>query len=178
MKSLEMKNIASNAIKLVAGFFAGVKHGDRPSLPPVLKTPGRWIASYDNSTLGIFFLNEGALQRVTEYQNRGWPPFPGFLISDDQRPEGSPVAITISGSCNFFSSNRTSNMFAFCVKPGASFTVVDHFQEIRDSSGMEFKYQVDLSFVLGIHHEEDWESVKTRLVELLDHSLNVWRKVI
>jgi len=69
-------------------------------------------------------------------------------------------------------------MFAFCVKPGASFTVVDHFQEIRDSSGMEFKYQVDLSFVLGIHHEEDWESVKTRLVELLDHSLNVWRKVI
>ena len=66
-------------------------------------------------------------------------------------------------------------MFAFCVKPGASFTVVDHFQEIRDVSGKEFKYKVDLAFVIGISNGETWESVKKKLEELLKHSINVWR---
>ena len=118
------------------------------------------------------------LKRVTEYQNNGWPPFPGFLISDEKRPQRSPVAVAISGSCNFFSSNRTSNMFAFCVKPGASFTVIDHFQEIKDVSGQEFKYKVDLAFIIGIAHEESWESIQKRLLELFKHSLNVWRDIV
>ncbi len=173
-----MKNIAANAITLVDKFFTKIKNQADIALPPVLKSPGRWIASYDNSTLGIFYLDNEALKRVTKYQNKGWPPFPGFLISDDKRPSGSPVAVAISGSCNFFSSNRTSNIIAFCVKPGASFTVVDHFQEIRDVSGQEFKYKVDLAFVIGISNEESWESVEKRLKELLEHSLNVWRNSV
>ena len=173
-----MTNIASNAIELVDKFFAEIKHQAEIPLPPVLKSSGRWIASYDNSTLGIFYLNNNALQRVTEYQNKGWPPFPGFLISDKNRPSGSQVAVAISGSCNFFSSNRTSNVFAFCVKPGASFTVVDHFQEIKDVSGQEVKYKVDLAFIIGIAHEESRESIEKRLLELLEHSLNVWRDIV
>lgn len=172
-----MKKIASDAIKLVEDFFARLSNEEKAALPPVLKTIGKWMATYDNSTLGIFFLNNPSLKRVVEYQNKGWHPFPGFLISEDQKPANSPVAIAISGSCNFFSSNRTSNMFAFCVRSGASFTVVDHFQEIRDSSGQEFRYQVDLAFVLGILPGEDWPSVESRLTELLNHSLNIWRKI-
>lgn len=173
-----MKNIATNAISLVDNFFAEIKHQDEITLPSVLKSPGRWIASYDNSTLGVFYLDNNELKRITEYQNNGWPPFPGFLISDKNRSSGSPVAVAISGSCNFFSSNRTSSMFAFCIKPGASFTVVDHFQEIKDVSGQEFKYKVDLAFIIGIAHEESWESIQKRFLELLEHSLNVWRNIV
>jgi hypothetical protein len=178
MRSKEMDNIALNAIKLVDKFFSEIKAQADIALPPVLKNPGKWIASYDNSTLGVFYLDNKALQRVAEYKNKGWPPFPGFLISDDKRPSGSPVAVAISGSCNFFSSNRTSNMFAFSVKPGASFTVVDHFQEIRDVSGQEFKYAVDLAFVIGIIQEESWDDVEKRLHQLLEHSLKVWRNIV
>lgn len=172
-----MKSIASNAIELVYKFFAEIKNQAESTLPSVLKDPGRWIASYDNSILGLFYLDNKELKRVTEYQNNGWPPFPGFLISDEKRPSGSPVAVAISGSCNFFSSNRTSNMFSFCVKPGSSFTVVDHFQEIKDVSGQEFKYKVDLAFVIGIIPEESWENVKKKLLELFEHSINVWRNM-
>ena len=173
-----MKNIATNAISLVDKFFSETKQQGEIILPSVLRSPGRWIASYDNSTLGVFYLDNKELKRVTEYQNNGWPPFPGFLISDENRPSGSPVAVAISGSCNFFSSNRTSNMFAFCVKPGASFTVVDHFQEIKDVSGQEFKYKVDLAFIIAIAHEESWENIEKRLLELINHSLDVWRNIV
>lgn len=175
--SEKMNGIASKAINFVKKFFSRLKNEERTSLPTVLKSPGTWMAVCDKAVLGIFFLNESSIQRVTDYQNKGWHPFPGFLISEDQNSANSPVGIAISGSCNFFSSNRTTNMFAFCVKPGASFTVVDHFQEIRDSSGQEFKYQVDLAFVLGIVPNEDWSSVQSRLSELLNHSLKVWFKI-
>ena len=164
-----MKTIPLNAIKFVTKFFADLDKNQREYLPPILKSPGRWTATYDNTTLGIFFLNKSAIKRVTEYQNNGWQAFPGFLINEKQKPPGAPVAIMIGGSCNYFSSNHTSNIFAFCVQPGASFTVIDHFHEIRDSSGKEFKYRVDLAYVLGIHEGEQWLSVETRLHELLNH---------
>jgi len=173
-----MKTIASNSIKLVARFFAEVTGEARNYLPPVLGTPGNWMASYDNHTLGIFFLDSESLKRVTAFQNKGWPPFPGFLISHATRPPGSPVAIEISGSCNVFSSIRAENMFSFSVKPGASFVVVDHFQEIKDSSGQEFKYKVDLAFVLGIIEDESWEKIQVRLGDLLRHSLDAWRQTV
>ncbi|MFH1146746.1 MAG: hypothetical protein V1736_03465 [Pseudomonadota bacterium] len=178
MTQAQMKSIASNGIKLVAHFFADLTGVDRNCLPPVLRTPGHWMASYDNHTLGIFFLDRGSLKRVTDFQNKGWPPFPGFLISDATRPPGSPVAVEISGSCNVFSSIRTTNMFTFSVKPGASFVVVDHFQEIKDSSGQEFKYKVDLAFILGIIENESWEDLQIRLADLLQHSLKVWRQTV
>ena len=173
-----MKNIATNAIALANKFFAEIKHQDEITLPSVLNSPGRWVASYDKSTLGVFYLDQDELKRVTKYQNNGWPPFPGFFISEKNRPSGSTVAVSIGGTCNIFSSNRTSNMFAFCVKPGASFTVIDHFQEIKDVSGQEFKYKVDLAFIIGIAQEESWESIEKRLLELFEHSLNVWRNIV
>jgi hypothetical protein len=173
-----MKSIASSSIKFVAHFFADLAGTDRNCLPPVLRTPGHWIASYDDQSLAIYFLDKDSLKRVTDFQNKGWPPFPGFLISDATRPPGSPVAVAISGSCNVFSSIRTINMFSFLVKPGASFVVVDHFQEIKDLSGQEFKYKVDLAFVLGIINDESWEGLRVRLSNLLQHSLKVWRQMI
>lgn len=172
-----MKSIAASSIKFVAHFFAALAGTDRNCLPPVLRTPGHWVASYDDYTLAIYFLDKEALKRVTDFQNKGWPPFPGFLMSDTTRPSGSPVAVQISGSCNVFSSNRTTNMFSFSVKQGASFVVVDHFQEIKDSSGQEFKYKVDLAFVLGINNNESCEGLRVRLSDLLQHSLEVWRQV-
>ena len=58
---------------------------------------------------------------------------------------------------------------------GSSFTVIDHFHELRDSSGQEFKYRIDLAFFLGILPNEQWENFETRLLELLQHTLNIWR---
>lgn len=172
-----MEKIATNSIALANSFFADLKDKGEITLPSVLKRAGGWMASYNDSTLGIFYLDRNELKRVSEYQSNGWPPFPGFLISDKNCSSDTPVAMAIGGICNIFSSNRTSNMFAFCVKPGATFTVVDHFQEIKDISGKEFKYKVDLAFIIGVTKEEPWESIKKRLEKLFEHSLKVWRNI-
>ena len=175
--SEEMKNIVANAVQFVTDFFICLDNAKRTSLAPVLKSPGTWMAIYDKTIIGIFFLNKSSMKRVVENLNKGWQGFPGFLIAEDQRQPNSPVAIKVDGSCNLFSSNRTSNMFAFCVSPGASFTVVDHFHEIKDSSGQEFRYHVDVAFVLGIKQGEDWPGVQSRLSELLNHTISVWQKI-
>ena len=170
-----MKIIAENATKLVNEFFIIITKQSNIAFPSVLKNHGRWLAAYENSFLGIFYIDNEEIKRAIQYQNDGWPIFPGFLVSEDKLQLGFPIAVTVSGSCNYFSSNRTSNMISFCVKPNASFTVVDHFQEIKDVSGKEFKYKVDLAFVIGISNGESWKSVEKRLKELLEHTLNVWR---
>ena len=176
MTAVVTEAIAKDALQLVKEFFDGIPGPERDALPKVLKSPGSWVASYEGSTLGVFFLTRAELQRATEYQNRGWQTFPGFIISEDQKPAKAPVAVAIGGSCNFFASNHTTNMFAFSVKPGASFTVVDHFHEIKDSSsGEEFKYHVDLAFILGIDQGEQRDRVKLRLHELLKHTMGVWK---
>lgn len=171
------KKIASKAIDQVKKFFDGLGVEERKFLPPTLKKPGTWIAQYDEAMIGIFYLTKSELKRVTSNQNKGFPAFPGFIVSEDKKPAGTPVAVAISGSCNLFSSNHTTNMYAFSVKAGASFIVVDHFQEIRDSSGEEFRYRVDLAFVIGIHQKEGWQKLEKRLSELLNHAMEVWKKL-
>ena len=68
-------------------------------------------------------------------------------------------------------------MIAFDICAGASFTVVDHFHELKDSSGQEFKYRIDLAFFLGTVPDEQWDNFEPRLSELLHHSLDVWRSM-
>jgi hypothetical protein len=177
MNSNVIQDIAKRAIQFVECFFGNLTEIERESVPPVLKSTGTWVASYDESMLGIFFLDEAEQQRVKQYQNRGWHPFPGLMVSEAQKPPEARVAMKVGGSCNFFASNHTSNLFAFEVSPGSSFTVVDHFHEIRDSLGQEFKYHVALAFVLGIHQGEQWPDVQRRLSELLNHSMSVWRRL-
>ena len=171
------KEIALKAIDHVKGFFDSLGVEERKSLPPILKKSGTWMAQYDEGSIGIFFLTKSELERATKNQNKGFPAFPGFIVSEDRKPAGAPVAVAISGSCNFFSSNHTTNMYAFSVEAGASFTVVDHFQEIRESSGEEFRYRIDLAFVIGIQQMEGLQKVEKRLSELLNHTMEVWRKL-
>jgi hypothetical protein len=173
-----MRTIAKNAVEFVEKFFRDIDPINKSSLPPILKNPGKWMAIWDSIALGIFFLNQNALKRVIEYQDKGWNPFPGFLRGTDQETVDFPVAIRVGGTCNFFSSNRTSNIFAFVVEPGASFTIVYHFHEIKDASGKEFKYNVDLAFILGIFQGEQWTSVELRLSELLKHTISVWHNAL
>ena len=177
MNGKAMQEIARHAIQFVERFFGNLTEVERDLVPSVLRASGTWMANYDESMLGMFFLNETEQQRATENQSEGWPAFPGFITSEGKKNTDAPVAFSVSGSCNFFSSNHTTNNFAFRVSPGSSFAVVDHFHEVRDSSGREFKYRVDLAFVLGIRQGEQWAGVECRLSELLNHSMSVWRSL-
>jgi hypothetical protein len=172
-----MQEVAKHAIQLIVRFFSGLSGAERDLVPSVLKSAGTWMASFDESILGIFYLDESEQQRVEQYQERGWPPFPGFMVGEGKMPAGVQAAITMGGSCGFRSSNHTINLIAFEVSPRASFTVTDHFHEIRDSSGEEFKYHVALAFVLGISQGEQLTDVDHRLSELLEYSRDVWRKL-
>jgi len=177
MTSEKKENIAEQAVQFVMDYFVTLKPSDRDKLPSVLSSEGGWMASYDDATIGIFYLNKDAMKRVAEYQQKGWPPFPGFIVSEEKRSENYPVAVSKPGSRNVFMSNRTTNIIAFSVIPTSSFTVIDHFHEIKDSSGEEFKFKVDLAFVIGIQKDEEWHEVKARLSELLDHSVSFWRRL-
>ncbi|MBW2063375.1 MAG: hypothetical protein JRJ03_00440 [Deltaproteobacteria bacterium] len=170
--------MVKRAIHFVATFFKGLSNQDKDLLPQILKSDGDWMAAYDVSVLAIFFLGKATRRKVFENRREGWPPFPGLLVGSDRRPRNAPVAIEVGGTCNYFVSNHTANMFAFSVQPGASFTIVDHFHEVRDSStGKMFKYQVDIGFVLGISPEENWPDVEPRLKDLLRHTMDVWAKI-
>jgi len=177
MTSVKKENVAEKAVQFVMDYFVTLKPSDRDKLPSVLRSQGGWMASYDDATIGIFYLNNDTMKRVAEYQQKGWPPFPGFIVSEGKKPDNYPVAISTSGTCNVFMSNRTNNMIAFSVKSASSFMVVDHFHEIKDSSGEEFRYKVDLAFVIGIHDNEEWNSVEARLLELLNYSLRFWSRI-
>ena len=177
MPSENIKGLANNSIELIKHFFAGLPDDAKTILPSVFKTGGVWFGNFDDYTIGIFYLIEDELQRINNNINHGFPAFPGFFVSDANKPENVPIAIKAGGSCNYFASNHTSNMIAFDVCAGASFTVVDHFHELKDLSGQEFKYRVDLAFFLGTLPDERWDKVEPRLLELLHHSLDVWRSM-
>ncbi len=176
MSRMGMQKMAGHAVQLVGRFFRDITVEEKELVQSVLKSDGIWMASTDESILGVFYLNESEQQRVKEYQVKGWPPFPGFMVVEGKKPTGAPVAMKMGGTCNFLSSNHTSNLIAFEVSPGASFTVTDHFHEIRDASGKEFKFHVALAFVLGVSEGEQWPDVERRLSELLNYSMGVWRK--
>ena len=170
--------LARQALQYVEIFINDLVQEGETYLPKILRSYGRWIANYTGSVLGIYFLSKAELKRVAKNQNKSLQPFPGFLISEDLKPTNDASAILISGTCNYFASNRTLNMWAFTVKPGASFAVVDHFHEVKDSSsGREFKFRVDLAFVLGFNQEEHWADLEPRLSELLSHTVDVWKKL-
>lgn len=169
--------LAHKSLTFVEDFFNGLIRKGEDYLPACLRVKGSWMANYTDYVLGIYFLNEVELERVDRYHKQKWPPFPGFLVSEDSKPANETSAIGISGQCNYFVSNRTANMWAFTVSPGASFTVLDHFHEIKDSStGVVFNFKVDLAFVLGLQQEKKWADLKPRLSELLTYTVDAWKK--
>jgi len=177
MPSDNVRNIASKSVEFVKSFFANLPHEERSFLPSIFKTAGSWLGNFDDFTIGIFYLTKEEMQRVVKKMNRRIHAFPGFYVSEPNRKEQMPVAIKMDGSCQYFSSCHTENIIAFSVYQGSSFTVVDHFHEIKVSSGQEFKYRVDLAFLLGLLPDEDWQQFEKRLSELLLHSLNTWRRM-
>jgi len=177
MPSENIKSLANNSIELVKNFFANLPDDMKKILPSVFKREGVWFGNFDDYTIGIFYLTKDELQRVNNNINHGFPAFPGFFVSYANKPEKVPIAIKAGGSCNYFASNHTSNMIAFDVCEQASFTVVDHFHELKDISGKEFKYRVDIAFFLGTVIDERWNNLQSRLLELLHHSLDVWRSM-
>ena len=175
MPSNNVKNIANKSVEFVKSFFANLPSKERSILPSIFKNAGSWVGNFDDFTIGIFYLTHEEMQRAVKNMNQGIHAFPGFYVSEPNRKEKMPVAIKMAGSCNYFASCHTENIIAFSVCQGSSFTVIDHFHEIKDSSGQEFKYRVDLVFFLGILPNEEWQHFEKRLSELLLHSLNTWR---
>jgi hypothetical protein len=177
MPSENIKALANNSIELVKHFFANLPEDVKIILPSVFKIEGVWFGNFDDYTIGIFYLSKDELERVNSNINHGLPAFPGFFVSDANKSEKVPIAIKAGGLCSYFASNHTSNMIAFNVCAGASFTVIDHFHELKDLNGQEFKYRVDLAFFLGTFTDERWDKFEPRLLELLHHSLDVWRSL-
>jgi hypothetical protein len=178
MANDDRTELAINTLRSVEKFFNSLDIDEKKYLPKYFQSQRKWMANYTGSALGIFFLSIEEIERVTDQQKNNLPPFPGFLISEDLRPDGAPVAFSISGSCGYYKSNHTVNNFAFSVKPGASFTVVDHLHKFEDSaSNQAFEFSVDLSFILGLHKGERWTDLEPRLSELLLYTLETWKKL-
>lgn len=177
MPSRDVSDIAEKSVKFVRKFFSDLSPKDRSFLPPIFKSAGSWLGNFDKFTIGIFYLTNEEKQRVLTNIDRQIPAFPGFYVSEPNRKDDLPVAIKMEGDCNYFASCHTENIIAFSVCQGASFIVIDHFHEIKDSSGQEFKYPVHLAFLLGLLPKEEWKRFKNRLSELLQHSLSTWRRM-
>ena len=170
------EEIARTVLNFVDNFFRDLIKDSSNLFPEILRLPGKWMASYTGPVLGIFFLNEKERQRVVNYQKKGWPPFPGLIISKNLLPDDEPVALEVAGTCHYFSSNHTSFLWGFSVHPGTSFAIANHFHEGRDlATGNQFEFHVDLAFILSPQADEGWDVLKPRLSELLSLTLEVWK---
>ena len=172
-----VENIAKKSIEFVEGFVASLSTEDESILPPIFSKKSSWICLYDKFTIGIFKVLNDDIDKIKSNVDNKIQAFPGFYLSESNGEETTKVAIKQEGSCNYFSSNHTSNNIAYSIGPGSSCTVVNHFHEIKDLSGQEYKYQVDLAFLFGFLPNENWQHFKKRLSELLNHSLEVWRSL-
>jgi hypothetical protein len=176
MNDERIHEIAKKATQYIESFFKNLPATDKNFFPPILNLNGVWDAEiYTRNVLGFFYLTEREQSRIREYRQKGWPPFPGFLIDDEQKEQRVPAAIKVDGVCNSFISNRTKDLIAFHVGPKSSFIVEDHYHEIKDSSGPEFRYMIDFALIFGLQKQEKWSSLKPRLSDLLNHSLALRR---
>lgn len=168
-------NIQKKAIELIESFFVSLSPEDRAVLPSILRRgEGKWAVLQDQSILAIFYLDEVEQKRISEFQKKGWNPFPAFFAPKDK--EG-PVAFDMGGTDGFFSSNRISNMYSFKIRPGTSFTVSEHFQDVVAPSGEKIQYKIDLAFLLSLSKNEQWNNIEKRLKDLLESSMRTWREV-
>ncbi len=167
----DLSTIAWKAVDLVENSIRSLHPERRAIMPSILNLPGKWVASYSTGVLAILYLNNAQIERVVECNNKNINPFAGFIA-----PEGigSPVAINVSGTNNVFVSNSIANMYSFKVSPEASFIVLNHTQELTDSSGEKMQYTVDLALVLGLREKETWDSLAVRLLQLFDYFEVVW----
>ncbi len=167
-------NISKSAIQLIEAYLHSLNAEDSAALPKIFQKVGKWIAVHDQSILSIFYLDPSDQNKIVEFQKKGWNPFPAFFVPTGQ---DGPVAFRMGGTNGFFNSNRVSNMYAFKVQPGASFTVSGHFQEVTAPSGEKIQYKISLAFVLGLNENEQWESIEKRLKSLLENTMQNWKRV-
>lgn len=119
--------------------------------------------------VGLFYLTLEQGRRATTAQARGLGPFPSLLTTDPSQE----VAIDVKGPNFFFGGNRAEGL-VLRIGPPASMTIWRHVQ-IFKHNGKRIAYPVDLGFVLGLRQDEQFETVRPRLLSLLRHTIKVWR---
>lgn len=177
MQRTDINAIAKQSLDLVNNYFSELSPDDRAMLPPIFSTEAVWFCLFNEYSIGIFYLTSEEKERVDNNLKNQIQAFPGFYINEQNRKEGTRVAIKQEGSCNYYSSNYTSNIIAFSICPGSSFIVIDHFHEIIDSTENKHQFKVDLAYFLGLLPNEKLQDIENRLTDLLNHSLSIWRSM-
>jgi len=86
MQKKKIPKMVREAINLVTTFFEKLPEQDKNVLPQVLKSDGSWVAAYDHSVIGLFFIDKTKMKAVLSNQHQNLPLFPGLLVSSDRKP--------------------------------------------------------------------------------------------
>jgi hypothetical protein len=139
------------------------------TLPP-LRQAGEWRSWGPPGIVGVFYQTPEDKRRAKQFERQRGEPYPGLLTTDPK----ARVAMNISGSLEFFASNRIEGR-AFRVHPTASFTLWQHAQVFRERLGKHIVYRVPLAFILGVRADEPELEVEERLQQLIDRTIKVWQ---
>ena len=166
----EFRAFPQRLVKCASMYFREKPSGE---LPPILKPyEGAWMVSNAESYVSLFYLSDLSLQRIKDYKNRGWHPFPGLFTPNND----SPAAFALNGSMTFLDSNITSGGYAFRIGRSASCIIHNHHHTAIDADGTKADCTVDLAFVVGVQEGFEPESVIDVFRSLFDHLVEVWKK--
>jgi len=132
--------------------------------------PKRWRSWGPIGTIGVFYQTKDGKRLSEQFERSGLEPFPGLLTTNAK----VPAAIEVSGTLNFFASNRIEGR-GFRVQPTASFALWHHAQVFRLKPGKHFVYSIPLALILGVMPAETASRIQDRLDELINHTLQVLR---
>jgi hypothetical protein len=130
-----------------------------------------WLSFGDDRLFGLCFLNPGDIDRVKEFQSKGWDPFPGLFSTD----VNVPAAFRLERSrMTWVESYTVKNSAAFSIGPDTTFIVINHTQELEIPEIGHVSYKLPLAYFISFGTAIAPEGAYQALDELVAYSVKTW----
>jgi hypothetical protein len=142
------------------------------AFPAVLRTkPLHWLSFGDDRLFGLLFLNPGDIDRVKNFQSKGWDPFPALFTTDATVPAAFRLERSRMG---WVDSSTVKNSVSFSVGPDSTLVVVNHTQELDTPQTGGISYKLPLGYFISFGTEIPTEGAYQALDELVAYSVKTW----
>ncbi|MCP4610455.1 MAG: hypothetical protein GY845_17240 [Planctomycetes bacterium] len=159
--------------KLIEYRIIEVPRNIKRAFPKVIKKQVRWVSFAIDQVLVLIFLDSKDMQRIQEYQRKGYDLFPGFITTEQSKEVA--IRLTKNARNNIFKDCDVSGMYSFLVDKDTTFIVQDHSQVIETNELGKINYRVPLAYVVSSGENALEQNVYESLDELIAYSIKVWR---
>lgn len=158
--------------KIIERRFLNVPDSIQRCFPSILRGNVQWVAFSESSFSVLVFLNDEEMERIKDYNKKGFQLFPGLLTSEERVGAGMRMENSKYG---MISGCTVSGMYSFSVGENSSFIIENHTQELKTNELGNIKYTVPLAYVVS-YDETSQEDFYENLDDLASYSIKQWRE--